>query len=192
MKAIKWTLLALALLAMLLWGYALSGAYGVGADEPHWRMTERLLDAVRSRSVAARAASVAVPDLSGEANVTAGAGNYDAMCASCHLQPGVAETELSAGLYPAPPDLTARAADPAEAFWVIRHGLKMTGMPAWGGHMGDRHIWDIVAFLQRLPALTADEYRTLVEASGGHSHGPDDGEDAPKTHVHADGKAHQH
>src|SRR3546814_1099025 len=55
-----------------------------------------------------------------------------AMCTGCHLAPGMSETEMSRGLYPAPPDLTKTTVEAAEAFWVIKHGIKASGMPAWG------------------------------------------------------------
>jgi hypothetical protein len=76
------------------------------------------------------------------------------------------------GLYPRPPDLTKVVqSDAARAFWIIKHGLKATGMPAWGKSMEDEYIWDMVAFLRKLPVLTAEQYADEVQASGGHSHG---------------------
>jgi len=95
------------------------------------------------------------------------------MCVGCHLAPGVEPTELSQGLYPAPPTLAedSRDNDPAATFWVIKHGLKSTGMPAWGKFMEDRYIWSLVAFVEQLPSLTPLEYQTLVDASDGHQHG---------------------
>jgi ketosteroid isomerase-like protein len=94
-------------------------------------------------------------------------------------------TELSAGLSPAPPNLAKEApADAAEAFWVIKHGIKSTGMPAWGKHMEDQYIWDIVGFVRKLPSLSAEQYRAEVAASGGHSHGG--GESADHSHEEAD------
>ncbi|MGQ0430519.1 MAG: c-type cytochrome, partial [Gammaproteobacteria bacterium] len=127
------------------------------------------------------------------------AGNYDAMCAGCHLTPGVEESELSAGLNPAPPSLARHPIDdPAQAFWTIKHGVKMTGMPAWGRHMEDPHIWGLVAFLRQLPSMTPESYRALVAVSGGHAHGPQEGpaagapEDEDETHAHEDGSRHQH
>jgi ketosteroid isomerase-like protein len=82
---------------------------------------------------------------------------------------------MSAGLYPTPPDLTEDAHfDPAEVFWVIKHGIKSTGMPAWGKSMEDAYIWDLVAFVHKLPSLSAEQYAEEVEASEGHSHGGDE------------------
>jgi mono/diheme cytochrome c family protein len=172
MKKILWLLGLLFVIgvakAVLVW----SGAYNVAADEPHWRVTEWMIETLRVRSVAARSSAIAVPDLDDDAMIRAGAGNYDAMCAGCHLEPGVASTEQSRGLYPAPPDFTEhRLEDPAAAFWTVKHGIKLTGMPAWGRSMDDEHIWGMVAFLRRLPSLSEQQYRDLVEASGGHRHG---------------------
>ncbi len=149
-----------------------SGAYNVAADEPHARAVYALLETARVRSIAVRADALRVPaDLGDEARIRQGAGNYAAMCMGCHLAPGMEPTELSKGLYPAPPDLTRNTVSAGEAFWVIKHGIKASGMPAWGGSIGDDYIWNLAAFLQQLPKLDRPKYDALVAASGGHSHG---------------------
>lgn len=148
------------------------GAVHPGADEPHSALVYRLIETARERAIAVRADDVVVPALGDAAQVKAGAGNYAAMCIGCHLAPGMAPTELSQGLYPAAPALAkVGAADPARAFWIIKHGIKASGMPAWGRSMDDQYIWGLVAFLQKLPTLTPEQYRALVASSGGHSHG---------------------
>jgi mono/diheme cytochrome c family protein len=173
MKRILWLVGLLMLVAIGAGAFIWSGAYNIAADEPHWQLTERVLETARDRSIEARISGIVAPDLTGEALIRAGAGNYDAMCAECHLEPGEDRTELSAGLYPAPPDLGHDGIDdPAEAFWVIKHGIKMTGMPAWGRSMDDDSIWGIVAFLRQMPGMAEARYDALVESSGGHSHGP--------------------
>ncbi|QWF17074.1 c-type cytochrome [Lysobacter capsici] len=149
-----------------------SGVYNVAADEPHTRGMYALLETARVRSIAVRADALQVPaDLDDQARIRQGAGNYAAMCAGCHLAPGEESTELSKGLYPAPPDLTRNLVSAGEAFWVIKHGIKASGMPAWGKSMGDDYIWNLTAFVQRLPKLDRPQYDALVAASGGHSHG---------------------
>jgi mono/diheme cytochrome c family protein/ketosteroid isomerase-like protein len=161
------TLLAVVLMGALV---VVSGALSVAADEPHSSLVLGILDSARERSIEARADSVQVPALDDAARMRRGAGNYDSMCARCHLAPGMDPTELSVGLSPIPPNLAKHAhADPAEAFWVIKHGIKSTGMPAWGKHMEDQYIWDIVAFVRKLPSLSAEQYQAEVTASGGHS-----------------------
>ncbi|WP_137823204.1 c-type cytochrome [Pseudomonas sp. D(2018)] len=154
-------------------GVAYFGVVNVGADDPHLAPVHAFLTMVRERSIAVRARDLEVPNLNDEALIRAGAGNYNSMCIGCHLAPGVAQTELSQSLYPAPPNLTKVGVDgnPANAFWIIKHGIKATGMPAWGKSMGDQYIWGMVAFLQQLPSLDAEQYRTLVASSSGHQHG---------------------
>ncbi len=214
------TLLAIALMLVILGllgaGFVWSGTYDVGADVPHTRPTYALLETMRKRSIKSRSADIPVPDLTGAELIGAGAGNYDSMCTGCHLAPGMNDSELSQGLYPAPPDFSkAPIGDPAEAFWVIKHGIKASGMPAWGKSMEDEYIWGMVAFLRVLPDLDPEEYGVAVAASGGHSHGGgetvsstgsgDHGHDGgpdhrdadetrtePAVHTHADGKQHVH
>jgi mono/diheme cytochrome c family protein len=173
---------ALVVLAALGALFVGAGMYNVAADEVHTPLVYRLLETVRERSIAARAKDIAVPDLTDPAMARRGAGNYDAMCVGCHLAPGVKDSELSVGLNPTPPNLSEHAhSDAAEAFWVIKHGIKATGMPAWGKHMEDFHIWDLVAFLRKLPSLSAEQYAAEVAASGGHSH-----DEKPHSHSHDD------
>lgn len=180
---------AIVIALVLITGAVWSGVYNIGADDPHWRPTHALLEVVRERSIDTRASKLQVPtDLGDPARIRQGAGNYDAMCTGCHLAPGMSETELSKGLYPAPPDLTKATVDAASAFWVIKHGIKASAMPAWGKSMDDAYIWNMAAFLQQLPKLNAEQYQTLVASSGGHSHGG--GETKP--HDHAEGEADDH
>lgn len=168
------TLLMTALLVMLIGaGVVYSGVINVAADDPHGSLIHALLENTRERSIEVRAKDIEVPDLRNAELMRSGAGNYDAMCVGCHLAPGIAATELGQNLYPAPPDLTAtdRQGNPAMDFWIIKHGIKSTGMPAWGKSMADPYIWGLVAFIDQLPSLTAMEYRTLVTSSDGHQHG---------------------
>ena len=148
-----------------------AGIYNVAADTPHTQPVFWLLEIVRDRSIAARATGIAVPpDLSDPKRISAGAAQYAEMCSSCHLAPGMKRTEISRGLYPRAPELRRGSrATPAEDFWVVKHGLKMSGMPAWGVTHSDEILWDVVAFLRKLPELTPDQYQALARS-------------APKTH----------
>ena len=154
-------------------GVVYFGVINVGADEPHSDPVYALLSTARDRSIEVRSRDIKVPDLSEEALIRAGAGNYNSMCIGCHLAPGIEGTELSNSLYPAPPNLSKLGVDgnPAAAFWIIKHGIKSTGMPAWGKSMADPYIWGMVAFLQQLPSLDAEQYKALATSSGGHQHG---------------------
>jgi mono/diheme cytochrome c family protein len=166
--------LALGFAAVLLAGVGASayfGAFNVAADAPHSGVTSRVLALIRDRSIAARAAELTVPNLADRDLIATGAELYTAMCTGCHLAPGITNSELRAGLYPEPPDLSAGTSRrPAEAFWVIKHGIKMSAMPAWGGSHDDATIWAIVAFLQQLPTLDAKAYAALTGQSGAADH----------------------
>ena len=114
-------------------GFIWGGVYNVAADDMHTRPVHFVLDTARERSILARAGRLDVPPgLDDPARIVQGAGNYAAMCAGCHLAPSMAETEMSQGLYPAPPNLSQYGVDAPKAFWVIKHGIKASGMPAWG------------------------------------------------------------
>ena len=170
------------------------GIYNVAADEEHSAIVYRVLETARERSIATRLSGVSVPDLNDPQRMRRGAGNYDSMCAGCHLSPGAAATELSRGLYPPPPNFTESAdQNSARAFWIIKHGIKSTGMPAWGKSMEDDYIWDMVALLKQLPAMSAEQYAAQVRASGGHSHGGGETGEEEGEHEHADDEeGHSH
>ena len=176
------TVLALVALLAAAAAFIWSGVYDIAADAQHTRPVHSILQTLRVRSIAARTDELVAPDLSDPARIRQGAGNYNAMCMGCHLAPGMAETELSKGLYPSPPDLSRTSVDAAAAFWVIKHGIKASGMPAWGRSMDDEYIWNMAAFLQELPELDADEYAALVASSGGHEHGGGE----TREHAHAE------
>ena len=147
----------------------MSGAYNIAADDSHLAVTRDVIEYMRDRSIAVRSAGIVVPDLSGKKTIADGASDYDEMCTSCHLAPGLAENEMRPGLNPKPPILAnLPVGDPVEQFWIVKHGLKMTAMPAWGVTHSDAEIWNIVAFLQKLPSLTPQQYRAAVAADAGH------------------------
>jgi mono/diheme cytochrome c family protein len=183
----RWGLVAGSLLLLVAAGVAIyAGLYNVGADVPHTQPVYWLLDTVRERSVAARAQNIAVPkDLDDAKRISIGAGEYSEMCSGCHLAPGMKRTEISRGLYPRAPELRRNTdLTPAEQFWIVKHGLKMTGMAAWGVTHDDDLLWDVVAFVRKLPELTPEQYQTMVkdapkheeimrqmETGGDHEHG---------------------
>ena len=171
--------LLLAALAVIVSALAFfySGLFNIAADVPHSAFTYRMLEAVRDRSIAVRAAHIDVPSLDAPQLIANGARDYAEMCAACHLAPDRQDSELRDGLYPTPPKLTEHTdATPAEMFWVIKHGIKMSAMPAWGPTHSDERIWGMVAFVRRLPELTPEQYQTLAgpnrAADHEHHHHP--------------------
>jgi mono/diheme cytochrome c family protein len=168
----RWALVAVALLVLIgaAAGGIYAGLYNIAADVPHTQPVYWLLETVRDRSVEARAREIVVPnDLKDPNRISSGAGQYADMCSGCHLAPGMKRTEINQGLYPRAPELRRKTTlTPAEQFWVVKHGIKMTGMPAWGVTHDDDLLWDVVAFVRKLPELTPEQYETLVKNAPKH------------------------
>lgn len=142
-----------------------SGVYDIGADDHHTQFVLAVIEQLRDRSIEARTRRVEVHTVSDPARLAAGAQHYAALCVSCHLAPGVTKSDLRPGLYPHPPNL-AQEEMPAErrVFWIIKHGIKMSAMPAWGKTLDDAAIWDLVAFVRKLPEMTPETYAQLSNA----------------------------
>ena len=144
------------------------GLYNIAADVPHTQPVYWLLETARERSVAVRARDIVVPNDLDDANrISKGRIFGDVQWR--HLAPGMERTEISGGLYPRAPELR-RGTDltPAEQSWIIKHGVKQTGMPAWGVTHDDELLWDVVAFVRKLPELTAEQYETMVKTAPKH------------------------
>lgn len=145
-----------------------SGTYNVAATNQDTGFTYWLLATTRENAIERRAEDVVPPPksvLSDPKTLRAGFMHYDEMCVVCHGAPGVEPGEAREGLNPKPP-LLAEVADeiPArEMFWVIKHGIKMTGMPAWGPTHDDGKIWAMVAFAKTLPTLSPARYKEMRE-----------------------------
>ena len=179
MRTIILTLLATLGLGVL-GGFAFiwSGVYDIAATSPHWPLTYWVMEAVRTRSIKARAAGIEPPlEIADQASVIAGAEHFAAHCASCHGAPGVPQGDIANGLYPKPPNLAdaAKRYTPGELFWIVKNGIKMSGMPAWNDH-SDGELWSTVAFLEKLPAMSEADYaqlvmKSLTQGGGRHSHG---------------------
>jgi mono/diheme cytochrome c family protein len=171
LPSLTFVLIVLLVLAGFAGIYIYIGAYNIGADAPHSRFVYGTLDALRERAIANHSRNIEVPsNLSDPKRIAAGAGLYGEMCAGCHLGPGLEKSEISQGLYPPAPEL-ARATDrpPAQQFWITKHGVKLSAMPAWGKTHDDQLIWDMVAFLQALPKTSPEQYEAAV-ASAPASH----------------------
>ena len=155
------------------------GAYDISATDQHLAPTYWLLDTAMRRSVKARAMQIEVPPLGDPVQVAEGLRHFRDLCAPCHGAPGVAPAAYALGMTPTPANLvhTAREWRPAELFWTIRHGIKMTGMPAWAYRLSDREIWSIVAFMGTLPALSPQDYATRAGTAA--DTGRQDRPDAP-------------
>ena len=148
------------------------GAINVGADVKPGLIERTLGPWARDRSVEMRAPNEKNLFAGDPAAIATGLDHYRENCAMCHGAPGVAGAELSKGLNPPAPPLGEEENDTpdGEVFWVIKHGIWMTPMPAFGPTHTDEEIWKIVAFIRHLPDLTAQERDSLRAATGEESH----------------------
>jgi mono/diheme cytochrome c family protein len=169
---------AVIIVVVLLGGAAFvySGVYNVAATNDDSAVVRWLLLTTRERSIEHRAEGLPSPGqavLSDPETLRIGFRHYDEMCVGCHGAPGEDPAELREGLNPKPP-LLAEEADEAslqELFWVIKHGIKMTGMPAWGVTHSDDEIWAITAFVKKLPGYSVLDYQDMrQQAVGSHHH----------------------
>jgi cytochrome c553 len=153
---------ALAVGAMI---FAWSGLYSVAASRGHWAVVEWFLRFGMRNSVETHALPIAPPDDLADVNlVRLGAGHFHSGCAYCHGAPGQAVNPIAQHMLPEPPSLSQAATEwkPRELFWIVKHGIKYTGMPGWAARERDDEVWAAVAFLRQLPAMTTEQYRNLA------------------------------
>ena len=163
MKSFLALLLIIGLLMIAVAAFVWLGRYNVAASVPHWKITHWFLGKVRDRSISAHSKGIIVPSLKDPKLLDIGFKNYHAMCRVCHGTPGSSPNEIAQGLNPSPPDLPSKSIEmrnDAELYWVIKNGIKMTGMPAFGPTHSEDELWGIVTFLRRLPKLKPEEYNT--------------------------------
>ena len=183
------TIVVVVLLAGAIFIY--SGVFNVASTNKDSALVSWLLSTVRERSIEHHSSNIVVPlqtELDNPETINEGFEHYNEMCVMCHGAPGIEAGEAHEGLNPQPP-LLAKVKDlvtdpPGELFWVIKNGIKMTGMPAWGPTHSDEKIWAMVAFVRKLPNLSAEEYKVMQQQLSGsdrdHDHGHDD------DHAHSD------
>jgi len=180
-RILGWVLLIATGGGTLLLLFAWSGLYSVAASRGHWPIVEWLLEFGMENSVETHAPGIAPPRLDDPDLIRLGAAHFLSACAECHGAPGTEVSHIALGMLPPPPDLRHRAHEwtDQELFWIAKHGLKYTGMPAWPTQERDDEVWAVVAFLRKLPELDVAAYRAL--AYGDVRQEPQDGEDIAMT-----------
>lgn len=143
------------------------GVFDIAATRPHLPLTYHLLHYAMKRAVAVRATEIRPPPLDDRQRVRDGLVLYRVHCLQCHGAPGVAPDDIGLGLTPAPANLVEAGREwaAADLYWVVRHGIKMTAMPAWEYRLDERQMWDLVAFIKAMPAWSPTEYRALSDAT---------------------------
>ncbi len=172
--------------------YVWSGVYNVAASEPHYGITVWFLENVRKRSIEVRSEGIRLPPYKDPKFMDIGARHYDAMCRVCHGAPGYSRSEIAQGLNPQPPDLTSQhmqALSDVQLYWIVKNGIKMTGMPAFGSTHGEEELLGLLAFVRRLPDVKPDEYTAIIEAAVPHEEGEEHHRRSPSKN---EGKAPAH
>lgn len=156
---------ALGALVLIAGVVILAGFYNVGASGGHGSLTTAVINLVKRRSIAFHSMGVPQTDVTDEDLILLGAGHFQGVCAECHGAPGAPPMLATQMMLPEPPELSraAQTYSDAELFWIIKHGLKYTGMPAWPAQERDDEIWALAAFVRSLPAIDAPAYLDMVK-----------------------------
>lgn len=155
------TLVALGAAALL---FAWSGLFNVAASTGHWKVTDVVVHWVMRNSVATHSWLEGKPEtVRDERGLVSAAGHYAQACASCHGAPGQRPSPTMQRASPAAPWLPDHLPEwnDRELHWIVTHGVKLTGMPAWAAKDRPDEVARMVAFVRRLPTMTAAEYRAL-------------------------------
>ena len=180
----RYVLTIVIVLAVLIVGavlYVSSGSYNIAATEPHWGITLSLIDELKDRSIEVRSKDIHPPNLDDPKLKQIAFPHYHEICRLCHGAPGYLPEEFATGLYPSPPSMTKgeiqKELSDAEIYWIVKHGIKMTGMPAFGPTHKDKILWGLVALAKEIPEMSPEQYQRQVkemgleeEMSHGHKH----------------------
>ena len=173
-------LLLLVIGAIVLFG----GLYPAAASKGYPPGVAWMLEKAMTNSVRSGAEGLQPPQPS-PAEILEGGSHFKAMCQHCHGGPGVKAPQFATAMDPDPPELSHAAEEwsRSEIFWIAKHGIKMSGMPAFGAYESDGELWKIAAFVEQLPETSAAEY-AAIPAAGGHGHGESEGESGGGGHGH--------
>ncbi len=166
MKVLLTILGTLIVLAVIGLAVIYSGTISVSALDEDKGLKKWVLEETLENSVKHHAQGLTPPaSLTDSAVIAGGFQRFAQMCAGCHGAPG--QQKRRSTMNPPPPPLAAVVEDwtPAELFWITKNGIKMTGMPAFGPNNSDQEIWSIVAFLQKLPDVTPEQYQAMKQAA---------------------------
>lgn len=162
-------MIVLAAMGALLIGW--SGLVSIAASAGHWSMTRWFLGWTMENAVQTQSMLVTKPkevDLYDPIVVRRAAGHYATGCAVCHGAPGVQQSPMVGEMVPSPPCLEEKVAEwsDEELFWIVRNGIKYSGMPAWPAPEREDEVWAQVAFLRALPEMSRAEYADLALGGG--------------------------
>lgn len=140
------------------------------ADQPPTTLERRLAMAAVDASIDRHAAELKNPIPPTEENIVAGARLFRDNCAGCHGTPSNAESQFGRSFSPPVPAFFKEAPDMPDHqnFYIIQHGIRWSGMPAWNGTLSDQQTWQVVTFLahtEKLPPAALKELSPPAAAS---------------------------
>ena len=170
-KILLGAVLTLALLLLAALVVTRLGLMPVSADGTHSRLEARIMPVVLHASIVRHAAGETNPVPLNADNLKAGVDTYKAMCARCHSTPEGNASVYGQSFYPPAPQLPKGMSQytDSQLFWLIKHGIRNTGMPAWGSMLSDEEIWQIVSLLknsQDLPPSVEAEWGARKTSPG--------------------------
>jgi len=167
MKVLITVVATIVVLVVLGLAFVFSGVSNVSAENQDSSLVKWILSAASDRSIERHAKGIEVPALGDSAQVEMGFEHYQEMCVTCHGAPGRDRSEIGVGLNPHAPNLSRSIADlsDAELYWILKNGIKMTGMPSFGRTHTEEQLWAMVSFVKKLPGMTEEQYQAYKAAS---------------------------
>ncbi len=149
-------------------GVVYSGVFNVAATSGHSAFTKWVATTVVRNSVERRSAGLSAPSWFSSTDPSQGFKLYDKHCLGCHGAPGIKRQDFPKGMEPPPPKMTDAAKDwtPRELYWIVYHGIKMSGMAPFEKSFSEKERWHLVSFLKVLPTMTSQHYAALKAAAG--------------------------
>lgn len=185
-----WGLLLAAVLLGGAWVYWFVSSHGFSARDKPSAFEAYLARHARRIATPRGAKELKNPLSPTELDVAEARDHFADHCAICHANNGSGKTQINSGLYPPAPDMReAQTQDlrDGEIFYIIKNGIRFTGMPGWGGE--DEENWKLVLFIRHLPMLTAREIELMNEVNGLEKEG---GSEKTSTPQHEQSKPHGH
>lgn len=144
---------------------AWAGLVPIAASSGHWRITDWFLHWTMRNSVRTQSAFGTPDDVIARQDLVSAAGHFAQSCASCHGAPGVRPLPVMQAATPPAPNLQINAKQWSDRhlYWILEHGVKFSGMPAWAATERPDEIRRMVAFVRMMPTMTPAAYRSLVD-----------------------------
>jgi mono/diheme cytochrome c family protein len=169
-RRIAWLLggVALAVVMFSIVALAYIRATGLDARGKPGLLETRLAAAVRRLAIPSETRARRNPVALAPGDMKEAMAHFADHCASCHANDGSGNTEMGRGLYPKAPDMrlpSTQTMSDGELFYVIEHGIRFTGMPAWstGTAAGEAATWQLVHFIRHLPQISESELEVMKE-----------------------------